>query len=98
LKRIIDLFRVIAKIQEYQNNNGVSEFSPEIPIMTEAQIYGVATASEPPQVTIIKGQLLPSTSRLGQSFGTLRTELIYDALQNSTGCSDFFELTDLLLW
>jgi hypothetical protein len=84
--------KVIAKIQEYQNNNGVSEFSPEIPIMTEAQIYGVATASEPPQVTIIKGQLLPSTSRLGQSFGTLRTELIYDALQNSTGCSDFFEL------
>jgi hypothetical protein len=82
--------KVIAKIQEYQNNNGVSEFSPEIPIMTEAQIYGVATASEPPQVTIIKGQLQPA--QMKQSFGTLRTELIYDALQNSTGCSDFFEL------
>ncbi len=82
--------KVIAKIQEYQNNNGVSEFSPEIPMMTEAQIYGVATASEPPEITMIKGHLLPSM--LPQSFGALRAELIYNALQDSIGCSDFFEL------
>ncbi len=82
--------QVIAKIQEYQDNNGVSGFNPEIPMMTQAQIYGVATASEPPQVTMIKGKLLPAQFR--QSFGTLRSELIYDALKNSTGCSDFYEL------
>jgi hypothetical protein len=39
---------------------------------------------------MIKGQLLPAESK--QSFGLLRADLIYDALQNSTGCSDFFEL------
>ncbi len=82
--------KVIATIQEYQNNYGVSGFSPEIPMMAQPQIYGVATASEPPQVTIIKGQLQPA--QMKQSFGSLRTELIYDALKNSTGCSDFYEL------
>ncbi len=82
--------KVIAKIQEYQNKNGVSGFNPEIPMMTEAQMYGVATASESPDITIINGQLLPSILR--QSFGSLRADLIYDALKNATGCSDFYEL------
>jgi hypothetical protein len=79
--------KVLAKIQEYQDNNGVSGFGPEIPIMTEAQMYGVATASEPPQVIMIKGQLQPAQRK--QSFGSLRADLIYNALQDSTGCSDF---------
>ena len=82
--------KALEKIQEYQNNNGVSGFGPEIPIMTEAQMYGVATASEPPQVIMIKGQLQPTESK--ESFGSLRADLIYNALQDSTGCSDFYEL------
>jgi hypothetical protein len=82
--------KALEKIQEYQNNNGVSGFGPEIPIMTEAQMYGVATASEPPQVIMIKGQLQPAQRK--QSFGSLRADLIYNALQDSTGCSEFYEL------
>ena len=82
--------KVLAKIQEYQDNNGVSGFNPEIPMMTQAQMYGVATAAHPPRFTMIQGQLLPQLS--SHSFGRFRAVLIYNALQNSTGCSEFFEL------
>jgi hypothetical protein len=82
--------KVIAKIQEYQNNNGISGFGPEIPMMTEEQIYGVATGYEPPTLTMKEGQVCPNLKR--QSFGRFRVILLYKALKDSTGCSDFFEL------
>jgi hypothetical protein len=82
--------KVIAKIQEYKNKNGISGFGPEIPMMTEAHIYGVATASQPLPLTMEEGQLLPAQRK--PSFGSLRADLIYNALQDSTGCSEFFEL------
>ncbi len=82
--------KVIAKIQEYQNKNGISGFGPEIPMMTEVQMYGVATASQPLPLTMEEGQLQPAQRK--PSFGSLRVDLIYNALQDSTGCSEFFEL------
>ncbi len=84
--------KVIAKLYEYQNANGISGFNCAIPVMSKSQIYGVTTASEPPQVIIEKCQLRPSNRRLPLSFGTFRTDLIYNALKDSTESYDFYEL------
>jgi hypothetical protein len=60
--------------------------------MTKSQLYGVATASEPPHVTMKKGQLLPANNIAPPSFGAFRADLIYNALKDSTESYDFYEL------
>jgi len=81
---------VIAKIQEYQNVNGVSGFNPEIPPMTQPKIYGVAMADNAPAFVMQEGEMRPILKR--QSFGRFRAELIYNALKDSTDKDDFFKL------
>ncbi len=84
--------KVIAKLHEYQNEHGTSRFNCTIPVMTKSQLYGVATASEPPHVTMKKGQLLPANNIAPPSFGAFRADLIYNALKDSTESYDFYEL------
>jgi len=81
---------VIAKIQKYQKINGLSGFDPEIPPMTQAKMYGVATGDEPPLFAMQEGKMLPT--RKLNSFGGFRAELIYNALKDSTDRDSFFKL------
>ena len=80
---------VIAKIQEYQNINGVSSFDSEIPPMTQPKMYGVSTGDQPPLFAMEEGKMLPT--RKVNSFGGFRAELIYNALKDSTDKDDFFK-------
>ncbi len=84
--------KVIAKLHEYQNTNGISGFNCAIPIMTKSKLYGVAIASEPPHVTMKKGQLLPTNKVEPPSFGMFRADLLYNAFKDSTESYDFYEL------
>jgi len=81
---------VIAKIQEYQKINGVSGFDPEIPPMTHSHIYGVATGDEPPMFAMQEGEMRPILKC--KSFGRFRSQLIYNALKDSTDKDGFFKL------
>jgi len=81
---------VIAKIQEYQNINGVSGFEPEIPPMTQPHIYGVSTGDEPPLFAMQEGEMRPILK--SKSFGRFRAQLIYNALKDSTDSDGFFKL------
>jgi len=80
---------VIAKIQEYQNVNGVSGFNPEIPPMTQPKIYGVATADNAPAFAMQEGEMRPILKK--KSFGRFRAQLIYNALKDSTDIDGFFK-------
>jgi len=81
---------VIAKIKEYQNINGVSGFDPEIPPMTQPKMFGVAMGDEPPLFAMQEGEMRPILMR--KSFGRFRTQLIYNALKDSTDRDGFFKL------
>jgi len=81
---------VIAKIQEYQNINGVSGFDPKIPPMTQPKMYGVATGDQPPLFAMQEGEMRPI--KKSKSFGRFRAQLIYNALKDSRDSDGFFKL------
>lgn len=80
--------QVLDLLRDYQNKIGTSAFRQNLPSMTKIIMRGVATADDPPQINLVNHQPMP----IIQSFGTLRADLIYKALKDSNGSSEFFEL------
>jgi hypothetical protein len=80
--------QVVALLQAYQNRHGAASFIDHLPAMTERRLPGVSTGAEPAPVNVVRRKAMPGR----QSFGSLRADLIYKALQDSKGGPEFFEL------
>ncbi|MCK5819945.1 MAG: hypothetical protein KAH18_12055 [Psychromonas sp.] len=86
--RIAD--EVVKKLKELQDKFGTDAFRDQIPLMTSPQIQGIAIGAEPPQIYMADRLPLPSPEKHG--FGHFRSDLIFQALNDSKGSPEFFEL------
>ena len=80
--------QVVMRLKDFQDDQGVGAFIDKVPAMTERRLPGVSCGAEPAQVKLIRRQAMPGE----QSFGTLRADLIFQALKDSRSGPEFFEL------
>ncbi len=81
--------KVLATLRNYQHQFGLSGFESQLPAMTKHQMLGVSVADMPPSICIIKREPLPAAPH---SYGYFLCKLIYQALNDSNGSTEFFEL------
>lgn len=82
--------KVVFQLQKYQLSHGVGSFRDELPAMTKRHMPGVSSGAQPPDIHFEQRLALPKS--VYQSFGGFRSDLIYQALKDSTENYDFFEL------